>query len=399
MKRLLLLLLVVLACGASYVIGTLSGSRTIELPPAEWAAGSPAAEAWRQFLASLEAAGARIYRETADPGARAKGISHLAQLASASLEMKLAKGDPASPAFTDWMSDYRKFLGDSPDAVYATAEISADHQYWISGNVGEAGYLGFMLYGRSINGWNRAADNISLEEMTLSEAGDFSLLLSRLRPSGYKGDWLKLDDDIHMVMVRQYFHDRPASREASFSIATVSPTAYRPVVEADVEHGLAQATLFFNETFSGNLALMEMIAKNANSFDTPREYNQEFGGVFYPTHDNTYFGTWYVLEDDQALVVEGVAPDVDYWSASIQNRWMQSLDYRHHQVSLNNHDIDVDEEGRYRLVLSARDPGVGAWLDTAGHPEGLLAIRYQLATDAEPPSMRVVAIADLEKER
>ena len=124
-KNILIAVVALVLVAGAYIAGSLSAGRTIEAPPAQWTEGSQAAEAWRGFLVSLEAAGARVFETTEDPGERLLGLQYLAQLASASLEMKVAKGNPADPAFTDWMSDYRKFLGDSPDAVYSTAEISS----------------------------------------------------------------------------------------------------------------------------------------------------------------------------------------------------------------------------------------------------------------------------------
>lgn len=395
MKNLVLLVLVSALCAASYFFGVVSSQTTVELPAAEWAEGSEAAQAWREMLASMEAAGAEVYRTTDDPREQRLGLHYLAQLASAAWEMKLAKGDPAAPAFTDWMSDYRKFLGDSPDAVYHTAEINADYQYEITGNRGDTSYLGFMLYGRSLNGWNRAADNISSETINFDEQGNFSLLLSREKPAGYGGDWLALENDIHMLMVRQYFHDREVSAPASFSIRNLDPASYQSPGEAETAASIREASAFFSETFRGNLALIEMIGKQPNSAEPPKEYNQDFGGIFYPTHDNVYFGTWYELQPGKAIVIEGVAPDVEYWSISLQNRWMQTYDYRHHRVTLNNRDIELDDSGRFRVVIAPEPVADANWLSSAGYPHGLLAIRYQLATEAEPPTISVVELNSL----
>ena len=395
MKRLFALVLAALLCGLSYFFGTLNGATNIEAPSATWTNNNQAAQSWREWLVSLEAAGARIFSETEDPRERNQGLLYLAQLASASLEMKAFKGDPADPGFTDWMSDHRKFLGDSPDAVYHTAEISPDFQYLVSGNINEARYLGFMLYGRLINGWNRAADNRSLENLSFDEQGNFRLLLSREQPDDFQGDWLKLDDDIHMLMVRQYFHDRPNAQEAAFSIQTLTPQAYAPPTESQLATGFSAATRFFNESLSGNLALMTMLKTNANSIDPPKQYNPDFGGIFYPTPDNLYFGTWFSLNEGEALVIEGPAPDVEYWSISLQNQWMQSFDYRYHRTSLNNKDIKLNTDGSYRVVLSAEEIPEVNWISTSGQSEGLLSIRYQLATDTPAPTLNVVKISEL----
>ena len=189
------------------------------------------------------------------------------------------------------MADYRKFLGDSPDAIYHTAQLSPAYRYQITGNRGDAEYLGFMLYGRQLNGWYRAAANLSSEAIVFDDKGDFRIVLSETAP------------------------DEP--------------------------------------------------------------------GV-----------NWFNLGDDQALVVEGTVPDSPYWGVSLQSRWMQSLDYEHYQVELNDHNIET-ADGRYRIVVSHRPPPSGNWLDTAGKREGLLSIRYQLSQDSEKPTLKLIKFDEL----
>jgi len=52
------------------------------------------------------------------------------------------------------------------------------------------------------------------------------------------------------------------------------------------------------------------------------------------------------------------------------------LDYANRQSSLNNYSRKVDADGKIRYVISATDPGVPNWLDTAGYPEGSLFARW-----------------------
>jgi hypothetical protein len=384
----------VLLVGA-YFLGTVSAKRVVSAPPAEWAEGSASATAWRELAISLEAAGEHVFSSTPDPGERREGLAFLADLLSAALEMKVAKGDVRQPRFTDWMSDHRKFLGDTPDAVYHTAELSAEHGYEIRGTRNDAEYLGFMLYGRGLNGWNRAAGNVSSETMRFDDEGRFRLLLSRERPElDERADWIALEDDVHMVMVRQYFHDRATKREARFTIRNLEPVAPTPKEDAQLAASLREATAFFTGTLHGTVALAQMVAKKPNTEEPPSEYNADFGGIFYPTSDNQYLGTGFALAEGEALIVEGVVPNVDYWSVSLQNSWLQSIESAHHTSSLHNHQIE-QRNGRYRVVVSASDPGVENWLDTAGHREGLLAVRYQLAEAFEPPTIRLVKTSEI----
>ena len=394
MKKILAVLAVIVLMACAYAVGLMQSRKVINIPPAQWAEGSDAAEAWREFTASLEAGGASVFSVAASTSEQLDGVQYLAQLASASLEMKLAKGSHADPAFTDWMGDYRKFLGDSPDAVYHTAELSPRYRYEITGNRGDAEYLGFMLYGSQLNGWNRAAANLSSENMVFDGDGNFSILLAQSQPKEWQGNWLQLESDVHMVMVRQYFHGKHGKAESRFTIRNLDAPEYQPPGDSQVAASLRNATSFFNDTLNGAIALGEMLSQAPNRIDPPKAYSPEFGGVFYPTFDNEYFGSWFYLEDDEALVIEGEVPDADYWSISIQNRWMQSLDYKHYQVGLNDQQISP-ANGRYRVVVSHNKPPHGDWIDTAGHREGLLAIRYQLTQDSAKPELRLVKFDDL----
>lgn len=393
MKKALALFAGILLIAGAYFFGTIRGSDTVSAPSAEWADGSDTAKAWQELGISFEAAGAKVFEVTDDPRERRDGLQYLSQLMAAALEMKLTKGDRARPAFTDWMGDDRKILGDSPDAVYHTAEVSADHSYEITGQRGDAEYLGVMLYGRGLNGWNRAASNINHDTLQFDEFENFRVVMSKTKPKD-GADWLHLEDDIHMVMVRQYFHDRPDKTEARFTIHNLNMPEI--VIDNDIvlASRMRDAAMFFNDSLKGTLALADMLIATPNSSTPPTSYNQDFGGIFYPTEDNQYLGTWFSLLPDQALIIEGDAPDVDYWSISLQNRWLQSFDYENHQTSLDNHKIKT-KDGRYRVVISAQKLKSENWLDTAGYNSGLIAIRYQLAGKIPPPTMTVVKLADI----
>ncbi|MFK8020731.1 MAG: DUF1214 domain-containing protein [Pseudomonadales bacterium] len=387
------LVVLVLVLGA-YAYGTINASTVISTPPVEWAEGNQAAQSWREFTTSLEAAGARIFAATDDADERLEGLQFLTQIASASLEMKLAKGSTAQPQLTDWMADHRKFLGDSPDAIYHTAELSPAYRYEIKGNRGAAEYLGFMLYGRQLNGWNRAAANLSGESLQFDSSGNFRIVLSKTDPNDTKTSWLKLEDDIHMLMVRQYYHGRAGKTEASFSIRNLDQPSEVDSNETQVSTGLRDATVFLNETLNGAIALSNMLATAPNSIEPPSSYSADFGGIFYPTFDNEYFGGWFYLEDDEALVIEGPVPKAPYWGVSLQNRWMQSFDSTRYQTELNDHSI-VTENGRYRIVVSHRQPSSGNWIDTAGKREGLLSIRYQLSDNSVKPNLTLMKFDQL----
>jgi hypothetical protein len=80
----------------------------------------------------------------------------------------------------------------------------------------------------------------------------------------------------------------------------------------------------------------------------------------------------------------------------VWNRYMQSLDHRHHHVSINGEQAVLEPDGSFRVVVAHRDPGVPNWVETAGHRAGLVFCRWLQADELpEPPTSTVVRIADI----
>ena len=98
----------------------------------------------------------------------------------------------------------------------------------------------------------------------------------------------------------------------------------------------------------------------------------------FPTPDNEYVGGWYKLEEDEALVMEGRAPECAYWSVQLCSRWLESRDFVNRQIILNHSQIKLETGGRFRIVVAHRDFGEVNQLDTAGHREGGVIFRWLL---------------------
>ena len=71
---------------------------------------------------------------------------------------------------------------------------------------------------------------------------------------------------------------------------------------------------------------------------------------------------------------------------------MESLDFRHHDIHVNKHTANYDADGSITIVLAACNPGYGNWIDTAGHDQGTMLLRWIGATDHPLPETRVVKI-------
>ena len=107
----------------------------------------------------------------------------------------------------------------------------------------------------------------------------------------------------------------------------------------------------------------------------------------------------YDLADDQAMIVTVPAAECAYQAIQIGSRWYISTDYEHHQTSLTTAQSYVDPDGQLRYVVSERNPGIANWLETCGHPQGVMMLRWQRLsrdlTEADGPTVAVVPFDEL----
>jgi hypothetical protein len=318
----------------------------------------------------------------------AEGYRHLTHLLGYAFDLYL-EGDAERPVFTPLASPTRKMLGDNVDSLYHFAPLRGDRRYRIRGRRGNEVYLAFCVYGGKPDGeWSeRVVANLSQRDMHCEADGSFEITLAAEPPSS--GDAITLGPDAVCVIVRQYFLDRTDLRPAHFVIEALdSAPAPPPLDDATLARRLGAVATFVRETIQ--FAPLPS-GLPPNLLGPPMPWNPNVPG--WGTPDNVYSLGLFRLADDEALVIEGRSPRCVYFGAQLWNRYMQSLDYRYHRVSLNASEIVFEPDGSFRLVVAPRDPGLPNWLDTAGHREGVVFCRWlQAEAPPEHPASRVIRI-------
>jgi hypothetical protein len=318
----------------------------------------------------------------------AEGYRHLTHLLGYGVDLYV-EGDPERPAFTPLASPTRKILGDNVDSHYHFAPLRGDRAYRIRGVRGNGVYLAFCIYGGQPDGeWSeRVVANVSQRDLAFGPDGTFDLALSAARPAG--GQWVKLDPDAVCVISREYFADPRDARPARFAIEALDRVPPPPPLgDEALARRLRAVATFVRET----LRIVPLPPFPApNVLGPPMPWSPHVPG--WGTPDNIYALGEFRLGPDEALVIEGRSPRCTYWGVQLWNRYMQSLDHRHHRVSLNGTQAVLEPDGSFRVVVAHRDPGVPNWLDTAGHAGGLVFCRW-LQADELPgqPASRVVAL-------
>ncbi|MDE2465837.1 MAG: DUF1214 domain-containing protein [Alphaproteobacteria bacterium] len=305
-------------------------------------------------------------------------------------------GDRRHPIFVPELNIAQNIFQPNADTIYKSCLIEKGGSYLLKGDRGTVRMLILAQMGPDTLRTGKhhpLLSQIDFDELTLDTDGHFELVISPERPAGWTGDWRTLNPHCEKFMVRIVSCDWGVEREPRFGIARLDvedpkgrPSASSLHQSFDEIPGIAAVCAL---AFPPHVEELRD-AGYINSFKI-FDVSQMSGlaGQFY------YEGA-YELAEDEALITEVKVPArFRYWSIILTNDLYETTDWYNNQSSLNDRQGVVDSDGVFRTVISARDPGVHNWLDTAGYASGAVQGRWFEASEKPMPSIRKVQLADV----
>jgi len=353
--------------------------------------------AWEAFCDSLKAAGALVLAPDAPAGDvdRAEGFRCLTRLVRLALKTSLEYGDPSAPQLIPYMSDSQKFGIDNPDQDYLWARISGRHRYRLSGTRGTVGYVGIGVYaGSAGRGDGRTVAHVHAEELQAGPGDRLELILS---PDPAPGNWIRLDPDVSTLIVRQTFQDRSREEPARLALECLDRIGPPPpLTPAKLGRALDRASL----QVAGSMAFFKSLANRWR--ETPNVLHptdRALASRSFGDPDLYYCGGSWRVGPGEALLVDFVPPRCRWWGFLVCNYWTESLDYRWRPIATNGERARRRADGSVRLAIAHEDPGLPDvnWLDTEGHGEGTMCLRWLLAEQTPVPVPRLVSIEALRR--
>jgi len=349
---------------------------------------------WAEFCDGLKRAGDIVLREgsPSDPFDRAEGFRYLSRLTRVALESFIECADPRAPVFRRPAHETVKIGADNPDNYYQSAAISGEHRYRIRGTRGTIHYLGFGTYVGSYGGGGRMGQSGYLEaaDMKIEPDGSFEIVLGCEQEPGC--NWLRMEPDTSLLIVRQTYQDRSRERIADLRIERIGADGPpQPLTPRALDSGLGAAAAYVAGTAGLFCEWAEGFAKHKNTLPI---LDPAVATAAHGDPNICYFHGYWELGPEEALVIEVTPPRCDYWNFQVNNHWMESLDYRYHRIDVNHHGARLEPDGSVQLVIAHRDPGFGNWLETAGHARGTMCLRWIRADSHPHPRTRVVRLAE-----
>ena len=267
---------------------------------------------------------------------------------------------------------------DNPDTLYFGTRVQAGHEYVVTGTRGTTTDLSFQLLGGEYTDASVPDSETAFDDRKLD-----------IGPDG-RYEWRFTPKANAQLVIREVYNDWDARRGTvaiarTDTVGTAPPALTNELVEkryAIAGKQLVQRVktwLQFPQWFYLNIPVNTMVAPRL----TP-------GGLATQYSSAGHFD----LTSDQTLVVTVPVSEAPYFGFQLGSMWYISLDYINHQTSLNGTQAQTDPDGKIRIVVADRNPGVTNWVETLGHRTGFLQFRWQRVSRAldaaDGPTVEVV---------
>ena len=324
-----------------------------------------------------------------------EGFDYLAGMIRQALSAAWAF-DKDFPYFVRSATPYTKVGLDNPDTLYFSANIRDDAEYVVTGRRGTSTDVSFQILAGNytpaeVPGSLNAFDD---RDIAISPDGSFELRFGPPREHP-EPNYFALGPGASMLLAREVYSDWDATptvlriqRVDKIGQAPPPPSpelmAKRLSAAAKSVTGQIKTFLQFPEWF--------YLKQPPNTMWEPRLTP---GGLATQYSSAGH----YELGEEDALIITVPVSDAPYQGFQLGSMWYLSTDFINHQTSLTADQARHDPDGKIRMVVSERNPGLANWLERTGHRRGYLQFRWQRTsrpfTAADGPTVELVPFDSL----
>jgi hypothetical protein len=264
--------------------------------------------------------------------------------------------DRDHPFLQSGTGPFTKMGLDNPDTLYFGTRVRAGHEYVVNGTRGTTTDLSFQLLGGEYTETGVPDSETAFDDRKLDIAADGTF------------EWRFTPAANAQLVIREVYNDWSA-RRGTVTIARTDTA------------GIAPPSLTREVIEKRWAAAGKQLVRRVRTW--------------------LQFPQWFYLNIPvNTMVPPRLTPGglaTQYSSAG--HLWYISLDYINHQTSLNGTQAQADQDGKIRIVVADRNPGVTNWVETTGHRRGILQFRWQRVsrplTEADGPTVELVDVSDV----
>lgn len=285
----------------------------------------------------------------------------------------------------------------NPDFVYQVAFLNGQRRWRITGQRGTAHWIDAQVsrgwWGESTFG---GVENYDFDaDFHIESDGTFEIIASA---EPVDGNWLRLDaaDQNNAIQLRVAMYDWAREDPPVFAIEPMDSNPAATVIhDADevarrlrlsgefIKHAIGRWTTKGSKKLVAQAGMNQFLCFRGEAGRGGANPLAQYGQAAFE------------LAPGEALIIEADIPDATYWGISLGTWWWETIDPVIHKSSINGSQAVADGDGKFRAVLSRRDPGVPNWLDPAGWDVGIILLRWYRATTEQRVTTKSVPFSDV----
>jgi hypothetical protein len=286
----------------------------------------------------------------------------------------------------------------NPDFAYQLAFVNGARRWRITGRRNSAHWVDIGV----LRGWwgepeFQGLGNYDLDDFEIGRDGRFEIIAS---PDEVTGNWIRLDPTCgnNVLQLRIAMYDWETEVVPELYIESVDEGPRGPAVLAEeeivrriglcgemVKHCIGRWTTQASPKLLKNAGMNQFVTRRGDASRGGANPLAQYGQAVYE------------LTADEALIIETENPEASYWGLSLGTWWWETTDPTHHKTSINGHQAVLDGDGRFRAVLTRRDPGVPNWLDPVCWDVGVILLRWYRAQAEQKVTTKKVPFADVRR--
>ena len=326
--------------------------------------------AWTSALVAIGKAGDRLADAMQSRGARVSRSEVYTSMLGALMDSYLNQiGVNADcPSFVPCTGYFQRLGSPNPDTVYRRAPVDPNGTYRLTGERGGARDVTLMAFTQMMSG----ARLYDLSQVASAPDGRFDVILSARKPEGHAGDWWELTSDTASLWLREVSDRWGEEAPARIAIVRLDPTSCRQSSPEEFDHQLAGLAVRVERIIEyGVRHVDELVADGYVNALKSVDYGAAGAMPLQFYHEGLF-----ELGEGECLLVECRMPeDSRYFSWSLTDRMLVTLDWMNAQTSLNTAQASLDRDGVLRVIVSPNDPGAPNWMDTLGYRSGVMQFR------------------------